>query len=291
MILLIPLLGCPEPEYIDPPGRTDRAETNDSPVDSERYHPEDFGEPSVHGPEAKQQVQVCVDCHGSTLEGEGAALSCDSCHPAGWRTDCVYCHGGGDNQTGAPPVHLSGVDEGEGSTFAPHSAHVQDTEWHAAFDCVLCHPTPTDVLSSGHIFVGDDTPGSVEVDFSGSYASGSEWNGDGLCSNVYCHGNGADLRGEKGHVGELDQCGVSCHSTADFEAMEPLGGEHGEHTRRNVGCAECHQSVIDAGNQIIGLSLHVNGSVDVELSEDLGWDGSTCTGSCHNEQHDAATWR
>lgn len=288
MLLLITALACPEPEYIDPPGK-DKT-TDDSPTDSERYHPLGFEEPEVHGVEAKQQTQVCVDCHGMTLEGEGAALSCDTCHPSDWRTDCTYCHGGQDNETGAPPLHISGTDEGQDSTFAPHSAHVQDTAWHAAFACSQCHVTPEGPLSEGHLFIGDSTPGKAETDFSAGYATNTVWAGQGACQNVYCHGNGADREGEKGHIGDLDSCGQSCHWTEDFNQLPALNGEHSEHLDRDVACSDCHQGVVGSDNAIVDIALHVNGSIDVELVEDLGWDGNTCSGACHGEQHDAASW-
>ena len=33
-------------------------------------------------------------------------MSCDDCHDEGWRTDCVFCHGGVDDTTGAPPEDI-----------------------------------------------------------------------------------------------------------------------------------------------------------------------------------------
>ncbi|HJN76073.1 MAG TPA: hypothetical protein QGF58_19230 [Myxococcota bacterium] len=295
MSLLI-ILGCQEPRYVDPPGRdSEPVESepvvDDSPSDSERLHPEGFEDPAVHGVEAKQQSQVCVDCHGSTLEGEGAAVTCDNCHRPGWRTDCTFCHGGSDNSTGAPPLHISGVDDGESATFAPHSAHVEDTELHAAFDCTACHDKPDDPLSEGHLFVGDSTPGRAEVEFSGGIAAGSEWDGEGLCSNLYCHGDGADRRGEKGHIGSLEACGESCHWTSENQGQSVLGGEHDRHLGESgIGCVDCHNDTVDSDEGISDTSLHVNGSLDVALVSSLEWSGSTCTGGCHGKNHQGKAW-
>ena len=288
-MLLLSLWGCPDPEYIDPPRRGPGGSV-ESPSDSERYHPEGYDDPTAHGEDAKQQAEACVDCHGESLEGQGQALSCDTCHPAGWRTDCTFCHGGTDNQTGAPPVDISGLDEGDDSRFAPHSAHVQDTELHAAFDCTECHLKPEGPLTAGHLFVEDLTPGKAEVDFSGGLSSAGSWNGGGLCSNLYCHGDGQERLGEKGHVGSLDTCGQSCHRSADFEGLPELGGRHTLHIEDRIGCADCHESVIDQDNVIIDVSLHVNGVLDVQLEHDLGWDGSTCSGQCHGHDHASETW-
>ena len=58
------------------------------------YHPVGWVAEDVHGLAAKLQEDTCVACHGSDLEGGVVGVSCDTCHPAGWRTECTFCHGG-----------------------------------------------------------------------------------------------------------------------------------------------------------------------------------------------------
>ena len=75
-----------------------------------KFHAEDFARPELHGPALMQGLLDCRFCHGEDLTGDAGALSCDTCHtpadPQAWRSDCVFCHGGVENQTGAPPVNL-----------------------------------------------------------------------------------------------------------------------------------------------------------------------------------------
>src|SRR5205814_2192141 len=64
-----------------------------------RYHPSGFADAIIHGPELKLQRQDCRTCHGADLKGGSSAVSCDGCHTSGWRTHCVFCHGGANGDT------------------------------------------------------------------------------------------------------------------------------------------------------------------------------------------------
>ncbi len=76
----------------------------------EGAHPVGFNSPSVHGPATVEGKSDCRVCHGVNLEGsvENGIPSCDECHPAAWRTRCTFCHGGQDNESGAP-LHVNGT--------------------------------------------------------------------------------------------------------------------------------------------------------------------------------------
>lgn len=258
------------------------------PQAAEAYHPEGFDDPAVHGLEAKLQVQSCVDCHGADLSG-GAALSCDSCHPAGWRTDCTYCHGGGDNSSGAPPISIGG--EPEDSSFGVHSRHVQENT-HAAYGCEQCHLSPTDVLSEGHLF--DSSPGQAEIDFQAGLSRSGSWSASALaCSNLYCHGDG---QGDNGTV-EVAQAPLSCSSchpdlSSTPERWEQMDGRHLAHLARGASCEDCHGQTTADGRSILGPALHVNGSKDLAfVSSDMSWaKNRTCTGTCHETMHSNRPW-
>jgi len=252
------------------------------------YHPDGFEDPAVHGLEAKLHEQTCTDCHGADLSG-GAGLSCDSCHPAGWRTDCTFCHGGVDNSTGAPPESI--LDETTDTAFGAHTRHVEENT-HAAFECSQCHTTPTDVLSAGHLF--DSTPGQAELTFGAGLSPVASWTSAALsCSNLYCHGNG---QGNNGSVTVADaplSCD-SCHpdQTSGRDAWDRMSGAHEDHLREGLTCQECHNDTTTNGTSIATPALHVNGSPDIAFS---GYGVSRtsaglCTGTCHGEGHTNESW-
>lgn len=244
-----------------------------------RVHPEGYDSSRVHGPELKRGVGDCRTCHGAQLEG-GRGPSCDACHPAGWRTDCVFCHGGTDTQTGAPPRDLDGVDDRAAQRFAPHTEHTTVRN-HAAWDCNQCHRKPMDVLTAGHVF--DDTPGVAEVDFGGGLSAGATWDGNGQCANVYCHGNGR-MPGAIAHTAARPTCDT-CH------VWFGLGGRHLQHFVRLVACVSCHNDTADANQMITGPDRHVNGTIDVVFdTPDMAFANGTCNGDCHGEGHNNRGW-
>ncbi|MFT4622665.1 MAG: hypothetical protein ACI8PZ_001321 [Myxococcota bacterium] len=252
------------------------------------YHPDGFEDASVHGQEAKLQVQACGDCHGADLTG-GAGPSCDSCHTAGWRTNCTFCHGGDFDETGAPPRHISGIDDGLDATFVPHLAHTVDTDLHLAFPCETCHIRPTDVLSTGHLFVADATKGRTEVTF-GGLGVGAAWDGNGGCSNLYCHGTGR-APGSMDHLGTVSTC-HDCHPdlTSSDDAWGRMSGDHEDHLDEDFRCEDCHGATTADSTSILDPAVHVDGTVNVLMPDGITFNGTTCTGACHREGHGGRTW-
>ena len=243
------------------------------------YHPEGFSASDVHGLELKTGAQNCRDCHGATLEG-GAGPSCDTCHQPGWRTNCTYCHGGTDGENGAPPRDLRGVTERAELSFAAHTEHTSERN-HVAWDCDQCHLEPVDVMSEGHVF--DTTPGASEVDFSGGISDAGEYDGNGGCSNLYCHGNGR-IYGEIEHTAERPDCG-GCHTLAG------LSGEHGKHRREGVSCEACHSRTVSNPTTISNVENHVNRVKDVAITAaGFQFENGTCSGTCHGERHSGRRW-
>lgn len=253
---------------------------------SETYHPPGFDAAAVHGLEAKLQTQACEDCHGADLTGGTTGVSCDSCHIEGWRTDCVYCHGGDETPDGAPPEDID--DRSTDLSYPEHTVHVE-RNIHPAWDCTTCHDKPTDALTPGHLFIDDATPGVAEVDFSAGLSAAGSYGGAGACSNLYCHGNGrSGATGSMTSGGSLD-CG-GCH--ADRDNPRGLSGEHDEHVQEGVQCESCHGSVVEGWTTIADPDLHVNGEREVYITEGPTWNSGTrsCSGSCHGEYHANASW-
>jgi predicted CxxxxCH...CXXCH cytochrome family protein len=246
----------------------------------------------MHGREALLRLQECTACHGADLDG-GSAQGCDGCHTdsghAGWRSDCVYCHGGADGDTaGAPPEDIDGQTRPTAISFSAHRAHL-DADIHPAWDCRTCHngsQTYADAFSDpNHWF--DTTPQVAEVRFYGA-AAGTVY-ASGTCSSSYCHGNGQQPGSQADSATPLDCDG--CHSWA-FDRGD-LSGTHALHLGvSGVTCADCHGAVVDAAGTVVAPARHVDGDADVDLGAAVGWSAatSTCTNSCHSHTHNNTGW-
>ena len=95
------------------------------------------------------------------------------------------------------------------------------------------------------------------------------------------HGNGAGGLGtQTSGNGPLD-CD-SCHLQAG------LSGEHALHLDEGLACEECHSNVL--GTTVSLPDEHVDGVVQTALPIDIVFNGTTCTGTCHNEVHSNRIW-
>ncbi len=261
-----------------------------------RYHPDNFATGSVHGTAVAQLTQDCRTCHGADLTGGTAKVSCDGCHtgatPTAWRSNCTFCHGGTDNNTGAPPRDLDGTSLA--STFPDHTMHVMESGVASAYDCVQCHVKASDVLSPGHIF--GNPPGGAMNDFgAGLSPQGTFDRSTGTCSNLYCHGDG---RGDNGTIahGTAIACD-GCHATQATGAAGwgKMSGPHSGHLASSTGitCGDCHAATTTNGTTIANKAVHVDGKVDVSIpTTGITWDATThtCTGTCHNVSHNGLGW-
>ncbi len=287
------------PSTIDSGTPTDSTTPTDSATTADRYHPQQFADPAVHGLEAKLQQDDCRACHGGELEGAGGgeAPGCDDCHSDGWRQDCVYCHGGTEDRTGAPPEDIDdSTDPGELS-YSPHPIHVRDTALKTAFPCETCHVVPTDALDAGHFIVGDGTAGVAEVDFGAGVSTETAWSSSAQsCSTTWCHGDGQGHNGTI-RVGETESCD-GCHAGPDSsrEAMQSMSGKHVNHLEHGYTCRHCHESTADDDGNIVDPAGHIDGTPLVhipdaaEVSVDLSGPTPTCNGTCHGERHNDRPW-
>ena len=294
-MLLLSLLmsGCGHPCS---PGYALNSEGNCIPFaldtsEDQRYHPAGYDDPDMHSVEAKLGISLCTECHGDDLTGADGANSCDQCHTEGWRTNCTFCHGGDQNNTGAPPRDLDGSEAD--AAFGAHSTHVAGVS-HMEYECSECHIQPEKALSEGHMF--DSSPGISEVVFNSDMNPSATWS-NGSCWNLYCHSNALGELGSSNSTDEVE-CG-DCHAAPDDgpSAWSRMSRGHGDHLREDLTCSECHESTINESGELTNPSLHVNGTVDVSISsltytEALPDDPveSTCEGVCHNEEHDVFLW-
>jgi predicted CxxxxCH...CXXCH cytochrome family protein len=258
-----------------------------------RHHDEGYGKAEVHGLESNLQKEDCRSCHGPTLEGCAFSPSCNDCHSGGhaegWRTDCKYCHGGTKDETGAPPRDIDGSSTPEQLSFRAHGAHVLEGKSHFGYACDTCHVEPEDIFSMGHIF--DMTVGKAEVRFSGLSSTGM-YKGMGSCANLACHGDGRTPASVE-HTAKPMECS-GCHGDASQAAK--LSGAHGRHLtaamsagREPLHCGSCHSTVASSATELKDKALHIDGKVQftVPAGADLVRNGTTCTGTCHGENHSA----
>ncbi len=223
-------------------------------------HPDGYAAPTSHGQDFLESgSQACAPCHGTALDGGKAGTSCEKCHP-GFRKSCTFCHGGTDNETGAPPESVLGKTDTTVPAVGAHTSHLAASDWRAPIQCSACHQVPSEALSEGHM------SGKAEVviapfgeaDEEDGQPTAGTYNGKS-CSSVYCHG--ASLSG--GSVtspqwtkvdGSQAACGT-CHGlppTDDHPNMD--------------NCAMCHGCVATSDQQISpeGAAFHINGEVNME---------------------------
>jgi predicted CxxxxCH...CXXCH cytochrome family protein len=172
---------------------------------------------------------------------------------------CSGCHGGLDNETGAPPYDLSGNSETTFKGIGAHTIHVAGGDLSDGMDCVECHKKPENTEDEDHI--GPELL-PAELDWGGiAVAENAEpsWDGSAICANVYCHGEfnrrgGGNTDNNPSWIvvdGTQAQCG-SCH-------LLPPPAPH----LANDNCNQCHGGTVDATNRnIIGKDRHVNGEID-----------------------------
>lgn len=247
----------------------------DGTVDTVFSHPSGWIAGQIHGAAFMADTASCSSCHGQDLRG-GSALSCEGCH-SGWQTNCVFCHGGLNDQTGAPPHDLSGNTLATVQSVGQHSEHVVTTDLHQAFDCDTCHTKPTSALSSGHI-----GPSPAEVTFSGIAAGGSYDPQNGQCT-VYCHGNGTAATTAVSWTTSLPAGDCSgCHDDETDGASINLSGKHKFHVvSKSYGCYQCHFCVVNNNKVVVSPDLHVNGKTDVCGAANWNATSKSCTPYCH----------
>jgi predicted CxxxxCH...CXXCH cytochrome family protein len=250
---------------------------------NDKTHPSGWTAPAQHGYTFLNDTAACKTCHGADLKGGTSYVSCDSCHTGGaaWKTNCTFCHGGTDNTTGAPPLGVHGETAVSAVQVGAHTEHVQAAANHSAWGCAICHgQTFTSLDDPGHITAGQ---GYATVQFTGVAGTSSAWNRTTAnCSSNYCHGNGRTAGGDVQWTSSTALTCSSCH--ADKTGAGSLSGSHGYHvTKLGKKCSDCHSTVVNSSDAIVGPALHVNGQPDISAAG-MTYNSTlkNCTGSCHS---------
>jgi len=246
-------------------------------------HPEGWDDLTQHGYTFYEDTVYCQDCHGLSYDGGDSGSSCNDCHIdyiPDWKTDCTFCHGGTDNQQGSPPEGVHGETLYSDKEVGAHTAHLEEGDFHNAWNCSLCHTDYSSFDDSGHI----DLTGGAEMIFSPIAGSSAAYNqANATCSLIYCHGNGKTDSDDIFWTSSTSMDCGSCHSSIPGE----LSGKHKKHKENN--CSECHSSVVNPNDTIKDKSLHINKSIEVSFSGGGTYSSSnrSCSdlvGDCHGTE-------
>ncbi len=242
----------------------------------------DTSSPGFHAYAADADLASCTTCHGAQLDGGNVQVACGRCHNlvptpvADWRQNCVMCHGGTDNPTGAPPRTTWGR-SGDAVRVGAHSTHVSGSDIAPAFDCSVCHVKPDSALSPGHV----DGP-TATVTFNGLATNGSlvppSWDrASGTCASTYCHGatlgGGTNKAPVWTSVGTGEASCGSCHGVPPPAPHPAVTGL--------TSCAGCHPDTVDATGRIIPPSSggkHLDGVLEVSGGHPASWMDPTSAG-------------
>jgi predicted CxxxxCH...CXXCH cytochrome family protein len=171
------------------------------------------------------------------------------------QSNCANCHGGVDNQSGAPPTDVQGNTGTNVRSVGHHTAHVV-----AGYDCTMCHPARPSFGIPGH------PNANVEIEFSGLALAGGTAQYDrqsGTCA-VYCHGATLNLGGLTTTpiwtqpLGD-PQCS-QCHAFPPPAPHPP-----------SALCSSCHSASVTANFEFVPGGNHLNGVRDVGAPHDPGY--------------------
>ena len=240
-----------------------------------------------HAVSAIRGLAPCEDCHGSDLKGLANAVACGSCHdktqPDGsvlaWSTNCTMCHGGTDNQTGAPPRTTWGNDA-DTVRVGAHSVHLAGSAIAPPFGCDLCHVKPAAATDPGHI----NNP-TATVTFGGlatlraTATTSPTWTrASATCSNVYCHGNG--LTGGR-NTAPVWTAGPSQAACGTCHGLPPPSAHPVVANPTLAACSGCHPATVDVSGNVIAPTAggkHLDGVVEATSGHEPSWMDPGSTG-------------
>jgi predicted CxxxxCH...CXXCH cytochrome family protein len=242
----------------------------------------DAASPGFHAASANRGLAGCQYCHGADLSGSFTGVACASCHDGGVHggvtvvafrvgdaPSCVACHGGVDNQSGAPPRATWG-NGGDPVRVGAHSTHVA-----AGYDCAICHPKPADMLSAGHI-----DGATADVAFGGIALAGPStpaWDrGTATCSSTYCHGG--TLAGGSNPAPDWTRPGQGQAACGTCHGLPPAALPSPSHPAYVFAapCLGCHPATAsqDGGGHdvLVAGGPHLNGSAEFTFAgHPQGW--------------------
>lgn len=266
---LAKLPGAPDPHY-DAAAQTCRNTYCHGGASGTWTHPRSSSQAcgSCHGlPPAwpHPQSDACHTCHGEVIAADGSWVAPALHVNQQVEVDdpsCHSCHGSEANP--APPRALDGSTARDNPGVGAHQAHLQSSIGRA-MACSECHKVPSIPAEPGHLDGSgvDVVLTSVAQGVTGEPA----WDPESqTCAQTWCHGVGnQEASPQWSHIGPLT-C-TSCHGM-------PPAVPHPQ----VANCNLCHAEVVSAESGELVASRHVDGVVDVSVSDDC----SSCHGSAAN---------
>lgn len=245
---------------------------------------------------------TCVECHWQVVTAQNQIVNrslhinglveatprdatlCGVCHGPGGTFNCTGCHGGDDNQTGAPPNGLRGETARSTRAVGAHTVHLTGSGVSDGAPCATCHTAPASINSPGHIA----TDSTAEITWSSLAGAQAAWNRtNNTCSNTYCHGNfpGGNTTTPIWTSSNAVACG-SCHDAGADPSR--LSGNHGTHDDEGIACRACHNGTVNSQLAIIGPAVHVDGQKTVQF---VGAGSIDANKNCSDVPcHDTKNW-
>jgi predicted CxxxxCH...CXXCH cytochrome family protein len=243
----------------------------------------------------------CAECHYSVVDMAGEisglalhvngvvdtmirdTLLCQICHQSGGAGVCTGCHGGTDNQTGAPPKGLRGETTTGQRAVGAHTVHLAGNSISNGFACTECHVRPFSIISTGHL--GADS--IAEMTWGPITGSATSWSRTtNQCSNSYCHGNfaGGKITNAPLWTGTNQAACGTCHDVGSNPSQ--LGGRHSKHVSgEGIACYRCHNATVNSSNAIVGKAVHINRQNTVQFSSGGTYSSGTCSSiGCHGSE-------
>jgi predicted CxxxxCH...CXXCH cytochrome family protein len=254
---------------------------NIPPVPEINAHPSGFTDPTssdFHGKYIMNHdwdMIICQNCHGKNYSGDSAP-TCLNCHSLpGGPENCTTCHG--SSTSSAPPKDIHDNTSTSERGVGAHQVHLNDNSKGRAVDCSECHIVPGGVYSAGHVdsnlpaevlmnsarantITNDDSSPSVPIDPNQpTYIPNPTYNYTELtCSNTYCHGyfKNGNLNNKPVWTNPATSACGSCHG--DGTNPLPIGSHP-----NSQNCSNCHGGVVDANQNIINPSKHIDGLLNL----------------------------
>jgi len=222
-----------------------------------------------HAAVSNENINSCMECHGSDLSGGLSGVPCSQCHLNGsplTATGCTSCHGNPPSGSVAP------------NRNGAHAAH-------------YALPNVPNECNGCHGGSGSGTPnhynGIVNVAFLSVYDAKSGTavrNSDDTCSKVSCHGGQTTPSWLSGTIDVNTQCST-CHAFGTAEYNSYSSGEHDFHVNtQRIQCTSCHDTTNLATLHFASLNTTtLDGQAYVTLRSTLNYvkAAGTCDALCH----------
>lgn len=237
-----------------------------------------MGQTALDGRRGLVSRQVATDRLAARLALAGwLALAATGCGEARslqarqW-AECVACHGGTDDQTGAPPRSLSGATDPAVPGVGAHTAHVTAGSLAGAFGCGECHPDP-------RTSPGSHMNSRVDLAFGPLATAGGTTPAysaaDHGCRSTYCHG--AFPGGNAFNAPEWTRSGQGQAACGTCHGVPPAA-PHMVVATSAAACSGCHPQTVGADGAILPGGAHVNGRSDFLQPHGPGWKDPSSAG-------------